>query len=163
MNNKPAASAPANGGQYAYNVANMTPEQQRLVQEDLADRERQASALAAAGMVAENKTGSMPVVNGMAGTVGLSQQGLHAPPLLGSVAPLPPPDPAASNSVDGINWGLSDLGQSLDDMEMDFAKMFDPAHEEASMKTEGSGWPAAGGGEQKVAPDTTMSETTTPV
>ena len=126
----------------------MTPEQQKLVQEDLADRERQASELAAAGMVVAappNGTAGMalPVPTGS----GLSHQGLTAPPLLGSGTPLPLPTPDANalTTVDGINWGVADTTTALDDMEMDFAKLFDPAHEEANMNVEGTGWPGAEG------------------
>jgi hypothetical protein len=37
-----------------------------------------------------------------------------------------------------------DLGQMhLDDMDMDFARLFDPAQEAENMQTEGSGWPTA--------------------
>lgn len=107
----------------------MTPQQHQLVQEDLADRERQASALAAAGMVAET-------VDQSSGAA--TPQGLHAPPMLGSVAPLPP---SASHTVDGINWSFTgmDLGLALDDMEMDFAKLFDPAKEAEALNTAAEG------------------------
>jgi hypothetical protein len=38
-----------------------------------------------------------------------------------------------------------DIGaMHLDDMDMDFASLFDPANEAASMETEGSGWPNVG-------------------
>jgi len=54
--------------------------------------------------------------------------------------------------MDGINWSSSGNAPDtaaadplvigpIDDIEMDFAKLFDPAHEQASMQTEGSGWP----------------------
>jgi len=117
-----------------YNLANMTPEQQRAVQDDLADRDRQASALAAAGMVAERVTLSQPCR--------LHNQGLQAPPLLGSLQPISEPEPIGNTTIDGINWSLMDLGPHLDDMEMDFANLFDPAHEVANMHTEG--WPGCG-------------------
>lgn len=116
----------------------MSAEQRQMVQDDLADRELQASALAAAGMVAETVTYTTHVgANGLAPP--MNGQGLHAPPMLGYVAPPPNPDP--NSTIDGINWSNMDVGMALDDMEMDFAKLFDPALEEANMQTEGSGWP----------------------
>lgn len=138
MNNKNGgggAHQPPKNSAVGYAMASMTPEQQKMVQDDLADRELQASALAAAGMVAETVTYT---------TVGIAPngiQGLHAPPMLGSLAPPPSADPGST--IEGINWSLMDLGPALDDMEMDFAKLFDPAAEEANMQTEGSGWPGS--------------------
>lgn len=100
------------------------------------DRERQASALAAAGMLAE--------------TVGATQaQGLQAPPPLVALAPPPPPAGTtnASTELDSINWNMMDIGAvHLDDIDMDFATLFDPANEEANMQTEGSGWPTTSTG-----------------
>ena len=107
---------------------NMSPEQQR----DLADRERQAQSLAAAGMVAE--------------TVG---RGSHAGAMNGPPAlPTATSDLSSGNVVGGVldshNWGMPDTDATLEDMEMDFANLFDPAHEMESMQTEGSGWPLMG-------------------
>ena len=69
--------------------------------------------------------------------------GLRAPPALGSLTPPTNPDPNAV--IDAVNWNVADIGMTIDDavddIEMDFAKMFDPAHEEANMYTEGNGWP----------------------
>ena len=125
-------------------MAGMTPEQRLLVQEDLADRERQASSLAAAGMVAESVSLTRPVSGTSLGGHGGSSQplGLQAPPALGMVAP----PPAAGNEMDGINWNLMDLGNTnLDDLDMDFATLFDPANEAASvsMQAQGSNWTQA--------------------
>ena len=104
----------------------------RLVQE-MRDRDRQASALAAAGMVAE----SVGVAG--KGQQQKSAQGLQPPPLLAAGgAPLTAP----STELDSINWNLMDIGaMHLDDMDLDFAQLFDPASELANMQTEGSGWP----------------------
>jgi hypothetical protein len=114
-----------------YQMATMTLEQQQMAQADLADRESQASALAAAGMVAETVGYNQHVSNGgmAAPPNGL---GLHAPPMLGSV--VQPATPEPNGTIDGINWSMMDVGMALDDMEMDFANLFDPAHEEANMK-----------------------------
>lgn len=92
------------------------------------ERERQASALAAAGMVAE--------------TVSLEGcSGVAAPPELQSSAPAV----STHSDVDNINWGAMDAsGLQIDDMDLDFATLFDPNTEEANMHTEGSGWPVSG-------------------
>lgn len=95
------------------------------------ERERQASALAAAGMVAD--------------TVSLAdgRTGLAAPPQLPSTSP----PVSTSNEMDNINWGTMEVGGlQMDDMDLDFATLFDPSTEEANMQTEGSGWPVATGG-----------------
>ena len=111
----------------------------RLAQE-MADREHQASALAAAGMVAESVSVTGSVV----------PQGLQAPPpLAGAAAPMA----STSNELDSINWNLMDLGaMHLDDMDMDFAQLFDPASELAGMQTEGSGWPTSSPQDTKPPP-----------
>jgi len=106
------------------------PEHRQRQQEELADRERQASSLAAAGMVAESVRMSQP-------------SGLQPPPQLVSGAAVPVPSP--SQEIDGINWNLMDIGAAhLDDMDLDFAQLFDPANELAGMQTEGTGWPTSG-------------------
>mmetsp|Transcript_21518 Transcript_21518/g.32560 ORF Transcript_21518/g.32560 Transcript_21518/m.32560 type:complete len:585 (+) Transcript_21518:522-2276(+) len=89
------------------------------------DRDQQASALATAGYVAETVA-------------------LQAPPTLGDGSGANQPH-AGAPTVDGINWSMMDLG--LDDMELDFAKLFDPAQEQVQMQTEGSGWPTMQGAE----------------
>lgn len=128
-------------------MSNLTPQQLKLVQEDLAERERQASALAAAGMVAEtvDQSGSGNLQNMghgiVGGTSGMTWQGLHAPPVLAAMAPLT--TSPGGTPAEGTDW--NDMDMNLDDMEMDFAKLFDPAHEVANMQTEGSGWPTTSG------------------
>jgi hypothetical protein len=68
---------------------------------------------------------------------------------------LPPPPPLAesaggsmagpSTELDSINWNLMDIGAVyLDDMDLDFAQLFDPENELANMQTVGSGWPLTG-------------------
>jgi hypothetical protein len=107
-----------------------TNDQQTRIHEDLADRERQAAALASAGMVAES------VNYTRAANVG---QVLQAPPPLVGMAPLAnsnPTNPSSSAStnnkditMEAINWNnMADLGNP-DDMDMDFAAMFDPEQE----------------------------------
>lgn len=143
MNNK-SAPPQAGGAAPGYALASMTAEQRQMVQDDLADRERQASSLAAAGMVAET-------VHPPQG-VGLMAPPMLAPPMM--APPLPAGTTTPPTTMDGFNWSLQDElgggGGTMDDIEMDFAKLFDPAHEEANMQTgEGNGWPAATASEQQ--------------
>lgn len=109
-------------------------------QAELVDREHQASSLAAAGMVADSisLTRSDPQrVHGVQ-----HSQVLEAPPQL--AGQVPPPSTSTSE-LESINWNLADLGQMhMDDLDMDFARLFDPAQEVANMQTEGSGWPSTG-------------------
>ncbi|KAG7371298.1 HSF-type DNA-binding protein [Nitzschia inconspicua] len=120
--------------------AHLTPEQQARIQEDLADRERQASALAAAGMVADSVNLTRPAT--VIGNV------LQAPPPLGGIAP---PitigsgiDPNGPPPMESINWnldiGVAGLGSGggFDDMDMDFATLFDAEHEQNFMLSDPS-------------------------
>jgi len=77
------------------------------------DRERQASSLAAAGMVADQVNVSLPQ-NVM------PVNSITYPPL--------------------IDFGAPDDGISMEDMETDFAKLFDPGNELKNIKTDGNGW-----------------------
>mmetsp|Transcript_51217 Transcript_51217/g.61693 ORF Transcript_51217/g.61693 Transcript_51217/m.61693 type:complete len:285 (-) Transcript_51217:263-1117(-) len=98
----------------------ITPEQRKIMQQDILDREKQASSLAAAGMVAET--------------------------VITSPHNDPTPVMELTAGIQDANWfNMTELGGAggLDDMEMDFAKMFDPQHEASAMRTEGSGWPTA--------------------
>jgi hypothetical protein len=109
-------------------------------QDDYMDRDRQASALAAAGMVADSISLSRSA-DRVHSSASLHSQGLEPPPQLAGHVP---PVTASSSELDNINWNLMDLGQMhLDDMDMDFARLFDPAQEAENMQTEGSGWPSA--------------------
>jgi hypothetical protein len=154
----------------------MSAEEQRLLRDDLADREQQASALAAAGMVAEtvSRTRSVTAPAALASTAPTSMHdhhdqmmlhygngqpasnGLQAHATQGAAAAAPPPPQAhyqhhpqqhQQHGTDGINWGIMDFSgggaSTVDDLDLDFAKLFDPAHELESMLTEGSGWPAS--------------------
>lgn len=109
----------------------MTLEQQRRHREDLAAREKQASALAAAGMVAESVRLAQP-------PSGL----LPPPPLANGSAPL---THSTTGEIDNIHWGIMDLNVGhLDDLDMDFASLFDPINEITNMHMAGSGWPVVG-------------------
>ena len=140
-------------GQAAVNktyATHLTPEQQMRLNSDLADREHQASSLAAAGLVAES-------VDYTATPVTSSGQILSAPPaLVGMQVPTSGPSTAVpisslsdpshakiaalpnNNNNDGgvprvesINWNLDVdsagpmLDSGLDDIDMDFATLFD--------------------------------------
>jgi hypothetical protein len=80
----------------------MPPDQRTRVQEEMADRERQASALAAAGMVAESVDYTKP------------GGGVH------------------QIAMEGMNW--NDLAGNMDDIDMEFATMFDPEQERMFMQ-----------------------------
>lgn len=106
----------------------MTADQQQRYQQDLLERDIQASSLAAAGMLADSVSLTTP-------------PGLQAPPTLATTAG---PTPSTCNEIDSINWNLMDIGtMQIDDIDMDFANLFDPASELANMQTQGSGWPSA--------------------
>ena len=153
------AKAPVATNQ-TYNKAHLTPEQRVRLQADLADREKQASSLAAAGLVAD----SVDYNSRPATTVG---QVLRAPPALVGM-PVPATGPSTSvpisslsdgtsnpasgqpiNTNDGgvpqvesINWNLDVdspgpmFGSGLDDIDMDFATLFDS--EEQLLSSEGA-------------------------
>ena len=136
------SSGPAPSNHQAY--AHLTPEQQARIQEDLADRERQASALAAAGMVADSVNLTRPV-----------GQVLQAPPPLGGMPPPANPsmnaDPNSSGHppMESINWNLdlggSAFGSGFDDMDMDFATLFDAEQEQNFMMHDPSAPSPSGG------------------
>jgi hypothetical protein len=119
-------SAPA----AAFMSTGSAAESNRGFAQEMMDRERQASSLAAAGMVADS------VSVAARGHV----LGLQAPPPLatgGAILTVP------SAELDSINWNLDPGIMYLDDMDLDFAQLFDTASEVASMQTDGSGWPTA--------------------
>ena len=137
------------------------------IQQDLADRERQASALAAAGMVAEKVSRSRSnSVASFSSSVNTSQRSLSHQDTTKQLSftirgnstvaeektPLTP-NPLAkthettvsnSNGCEMLWNGMGDMKMdgAVDDMELDFAKMFDPQTEVDAMNTEGSGWPS---------------------
>lgn len=143
------AQAPAPVATNQAFASHLTPEQRVRLQADLADREQQASSLAAAGLVAD----SVDYNARPATTVG---QVLRAPPALVGM-PVPatglstsvpisslsdatnnPASAQPTNANDGgvpqvesINWNLDVdsagpmLGSGLDDIDMDFATLFD--------------------------------------
>jgi hypothetical protein len=52
-----------------------------------------------------------------------------------------PPANTRNNEMDGINWNMLDLGSAnLDDLDLDFATLFDPANEAESVQPQGSAW-----------------------
>ncbi len=103
----------------------MTSEQQKMMEQDMLDRERQASSLAAAGMVAEqvtlNQDGQQQHSQQQQASVNLTINPVDYDMGLGDVAPLSP--------------------TAMEEMETDFSRMFDPHYELQNMETEGSGWP----------------------
>lgn len=154
-------NAPSNGTSHTlhhqqHSLSVYTPEQRKLMQQDAQDRERQARALAAAGMAAEEFGGT--VTQQDVATNSSSSIGLHPPPTLGNptsgIVAAHPGGTAATEP--GMPWsnlemhsggGTGAEGEplTLEEMEMDFANMFDPNVEWENMQTEGSGWPQLGG------------------
>ena len=125
-----------------HGVRNYTPEQRVQMKKDAQDRETQARALAAAGMAAEKMKGN----------------GLHPPPTLGTNLHQHQHISVAENHVSrdshgGMKqeeeWNNLDHqhqdhtanGLTLEEMDVDFATLFDPNEEVANMNTLGSGWP----------------------
>lgn len=100
-----------------------TPDQLRLMQQDAQDRDRQAHALAAAGLSVS--TSGNPLL--LHGESMMGQEFHH----IG--------DPLSWSHIENTieNHG----GMSLEEMEMDFQNLFDSNVEWENMQTEGSGWP----------------------
>ena len=132
----------------------LTPEQRQRMQLDMLDRERQASALAAAGLVAESVSRTRSTSSGDLRPAEMG--GMRAPPVLGHPPSSPAPQQpamataAAASGLAPVDYGVMDIGGGLsavtiDDMDLDFAKLFDPENELAGMQTEGSGWPSTDG------------------
>lgn len=122
------------------NYTRLTPEQQTRFQADLADREQQASSLAAAGMAADSGTGVGQILRAPPSLVGMPMPtggASSSVPLSafsdGQMAPMvaqPPIDNISGGApqVESINWNLDSpaiLGSGLDDIDMDFAGLFD--------------------------------------
>jgi hypothetical protein len=134
-------SLPSSNPAYAH----LTPDQHARIQEDLADRDRQASALAAAGLVADSVNLTRPAT--AIGHV------LQAPPPLGGM-PAPAYPVLSANGgeslhppLESINWNLDlgglGTGSGFDDMDMDFATLFDSEHEHNFLM---------GGGQDPISP-----------
>jgi len=181
VNAPPQAGKPATSS-FSLNHPSLSPEQRKRMQQDVLDRERQASALAAAGMIAESvsrtrsiSSGDLRPNDGAVSSLPPSPGGMGAPPaVLGpppaspgpdGVSNPPPPPPLQQQAPqqpslqvgNNEDWGVMDIGGGLsavtiDDMDLDFAKLFDPENELNSMQTEGSGWPSAPNAEAAVHP-----------
>ena len=107
-------------------AASMTPEQRMHYETQLADRERQAAALASAGDVAD---------------------GLH--------------DAIALDQLDHVNWNMMDL--AVDDMDLDFASLFDPANEMLHLQAERFGSSnGSGASSSMLTPNPLDKQTTNP-
>lgn len=118
-------------------------DQHRLMEQDLLDREQQASALAAAGMVAEKV--SMiheSEANGRlhhSKTVPSSKWNIPMTHTIsGMLLQSDVTTGASCGSMMNIEKeGGTELQSTIDDMEMDFEKLFDPQHEFSSMYEQG--------------------------
>jgi hypothetical protein len=155
VHNKNSSSISLSTSTSAPNIANLStlsPSQQQRYQEDLLERENQASSLAAAGMVAESVSLTSPP---QSLSKSLPVQGLQPPP---TILAQTVPAPTTTSELDSINWNFMDIGAvHLDDMDMDFATLFDPANELSNMQTKGSGWPSSS------APIDTSTVSPTPI
>jgi hypothetical protein len=140
-------------------LSTLSPTQQQQYRQDWLDRDSQASSLAAAGMVAESVVNqkqtnhnnndinhhhhdmepylSLPTSYV---TTTMPVLGLQPPPTI--MAPQPGMNNTGSESetrnvteLDSINWNLMDIGgMTIDDMELDFATLFDPSSEYSGME-----------------------------
>lgn len=103
----------------------LSPDQHQRMKLDLRDQDRQAKALADAGMVAESVNMSR----------GSSQQNIT-----GGVAVKQETDVLHNPSHQSVaDFGICDMGLPLDDMELDFANMFDPSNEASALQHPTSG------------------------
>lgn len=144
MRNSPQQqqSQPQTGLGILINNQNLLPpldQQKKVMQQDMLDRERQASALAAAGMVAAehrppHKGMVAPPMLGSPSSVNSSPHH-HAPPYNTT----PPPETLSHHHT----FPVPTHDATMEDMELDFAKLFDPQYEMNLMQTEGSGWPTS--------------------
>ena len=65
--------------------------------------------------------------------------GLQPPPTI--LAQTVPGPATTTTELDSINWNFMDIGaMHLDDMDMDFATLFDPANELSHMQAQGISW-----------------------
>lgn len=95
-------------------MTHLTKEQQAKIMQDRAEQDRQASALAAAGMAVD--------------TVGLC-------------------DPSDIDQLDAMNFNLEFANMHVDDLDLDFATLFDTANEELHLQnhTQGKAPPHSNG------------------
>lgn len=141
-------------------------EQQRIMEQDILDRERQASSLAAAGMVADKVSCTNLPALGSGGNIAqsTSQNNGVAIKMEDNSATVNTNaassefncdmnmlDTSTGGGVMGVGTnifmsvngdGNPDSMMAPDDMELDFAKLFDPENELHNMETEGTGWPS---------------------
>jgi hypothetical protein len=119
----------------------LPPDARQKYQQDLIERDRQASALAAAGKVAE----TINLTKSSGGQVmqqvyqGAQLQQGHEPQ--GTSPSVVDGNNGITSELDNINWSLMDLGgPALDDMDLDFATLFDPANELSHIQPNGNGF-----------------------
>ena len=128
-------------------MSTLSPTQQQRYRQDWLERENQASSLAAAGMVAESVRSGADQQNLSSTanylTTTIPVLGLQPPPTIFAQQPTLPGgihhDAINANTtnvteLDSINWNIMDIGgMQIDDMDMDFATLFDPANELSSI------------------------------
>lgn len=138
-----------------------TPESRLRYQQDVLERDRQASSLAAAGKVAESIGNSkmyqsgdsmsfhypngegyqQSLVSGTSGSYNDTPTSVATNPTMLTQTTV---TGTTTADLDAINWNLMDLGgANFDDMDMDFASLFDPANELSHMQAHAiNGYPA---------------------
>lgn len=129
-------------------LSTLSPTQQQRYRQDWLERENQASSLAAAGMVAESVRNSTEQQNLSSSTTNyltttIPVLGLQPPPTIYAQQPTLPgglnhetTNATTTNvtELDSINWNLMDIGgMHIDDMDLDFATLFDPTNELSSI------------------------------
>lgn len=101
----------------------LNQEQHRLMQQDMIDRERQASSLASAGLIAERVDSCQPT------------------PEIGSMM-----SPNLDHNIDFLNLDGGFVSESaMEEFETDFSRLFDAENEQYNMETDGNGWPSIDG------------------
>lgn len=122
MSNSAAAPAP-----YA---THLTPDQNARYQADFADREHQASSLAAAGLVADQNVGGQ-ILRAPPALAGMPMPGSNSMPLSSLNGQGMHTNNNGAPQVESINWNLDSdtsgamMNTGLDDIDMDFAVLFD--------------------------------------
>ena len=117
----------------------LPPDARQKYQQDLIERDRQASALAAAGKVAETINLTRSSGGHVIQQVYQGAQPQQGQDPQGTVSSVVDGNNGVASELDNINWSLMDLGgPTLDDMDLDFATLFDPANELSHFQPNGN-------------------------
>ena len=126
----------------------ITTEQRRMMEQDMFDRELQASSLAAAGMVVE-QVADRAVSPGLAQPTNSSLQNFYAPfnesENLEEMMVFPGYE-GQNMETEGSGWSSftqnegNGNGENMEEMMVGDFPLFDPGYEGQNIETEGSGW-----------------------